>query len=101
MFLHKLAFELRTRDSAALRIRNSEQSTHRTMATERRAILETVGPSHYVVHFDEDDCIARIPRKSMVRPSMPSVGDTCSVEWSDGVEYTATVLAMGKSLFCR
>ena len=101
MFLHKLAFELRTRDSAALRIRNSEQSTHRTMATERRAILETVGPSHYVVHFDEDDCIARIPRKSMVRPSMPSVGDTCSVKWSDGVEYTATVLAMGKSLFCR
>ena len=90
MLLHKLAFELRTRDSEALPIRNSEQSTHRTMATHRLAILETVGPSHYVVHSDEDDCIARVPRKSVVRPSMPSVGDA---EWSDGVEYTATVLA--------
>jgi len=88
-------------NSEALRIRNSERSTHRTMTTERLAILEIVGPSHYVVHFDEDDCIARAPRKSVVKPSMPSVGDACSVEWSDGVEYTATVLATGKSLFCR
>ena len=57
-----------------------------------------IGPSYYVVHFDEDDCIARVPRKSVLKPARPSVGETCSIEWSDGVEYTATVLAMGKSL---
>ena len=33
----------------------------------------------------DDDCITR---KSMVRPSMPSVGDKCSIRWSDSVEYT-------------
>ena len=58
-----------------------------------------VGPSYYVVHFDEDDRVARVPRKSVLKPPRPSIGDACSIEWSDGVEYTATVLAMGKSLF--
>lgn len=58
-----------------------------------------IGPSYYVVHFDEDDCIARVPRKSVLKPARPSVGETCSIEWSNGVEYTATMLAMGKRLF--
>ena len=34
----------------------------------------------------------------MLKPARPSVGEMYSTEWSDGVEYTATVLTMGKSL---
>ena len=79
------------------------QSPLQTMTTERRtlqrAILDSVGPSHYVVHFKEDECVACIPKKSFQMPSNPVIGDSCSVLWSDGVEYAATVLAMGKCLF--
>lgn len=28
-----------------------------------------------------------------------SVGDACTVKWSDGEEYDATVLAMGEGMF--
>lgn len=57
-----------------------------------------IGPSYYIVHFDEHDCVARVPRMSVLKLPRRSVGETCSIEWSDGVEYTATVLAMGKNL---
>ena len=60
--------------------------------------LSSVGPSHYVVHFIDDDCIACVPKKVIVTPPDPIVGDACCVQWSDGVEYAATVLAMGKCL---
>ena len=69
------------------------------MTTERRAILESVGPSHYVVHFDEDSCVACVPKKLVLMPANPSVGDTCSVQWSDGVEYAAKVVAMGTFVY--
>ena len=55
----------------------------------------TVGPRHCVDRFDKDNRIASVPIKLVVKPE-PSVGDECSVRWSDGVVYTATVLAMGE-----
>ncbi len=58
--------------------------------------LPFLGPSHYVVHFHEDDCIACVPKKHILRPTTPTVGDECCVRWSDGTEYTATVMAMGE-----
>ncbi len=58
-----------------------------------------IGPSHFVVHFDVDECVACLPKKLMLRPADPSVGDSCTVQWSDGLEYAATVLAMGKGIF--
>lgn len=51
-----------------------------------------------MVHFIDDDCIACVPKKVIVTPPEPIVGDACCVQWSDGVEYAATVLAMGKCL---
>ena len=86
------------------------------IATERRAVIESageyqsvvfyrvysiahlssVGPSHYVVHFIDGDCIACVLKKVIVTPPEPIVGDACCMQWSDGVEYAATVLAMGK-----
>ncbi len=54
------------------------------------------GPSHFVIKFDVDGCVACVPKKRMVRPSDPSIGSTCTVRWSDGVEYAATVVAMGE-----
>ena len=57
-----------------------------------------VGPSHYLVHFKDDDSIASVPKKLLLKPSAPSVGDACVVRWSDGVEYDATVVAMGKAI---
>lgn len=56
------------------------------------------GPSHYVVHFHEDKCLACVPKKNILRPNnpYPAVDDDCTVLWSDGSEYTATVVAMGK-----
>ena len=62
------------------------------------ACLSFVGPSHYVVHFSDDDCVACVPKKVIVTPPEPIVGDACRVQWSDGMEYAATVLAMGKCL---
>ena len=62
------------------------------------ARLSFLGPSHYVVHFNDDDCVACVPKKVIVTPPEPIVGDACSVQWSDGIEYAATVLAMGKCL---
>ena len=61
-------------------------------------MLFSIGPSHYVVYFDKDDGVDRIPKKAVLKPPRPSVGDVCAVQWSDGVEYAATDLAMGKSL---
>ena len=60
----------------------------------RQAILTLTGVSHYVVRFKCDECISDIPRKFLLDPPEPSVGDECLVEWS-GEEYNATVLAMG------
>ena len=54
--------------------------------------------SHYVVHFMEDDCIACIPKRSIVAPHTPVNGLPCTVKWSDNIEYVATVLAMGKCM---
>lgn len=55
------------------------------------------GPSHYVVHFHVDECLACVPKKNILRPNKPAVDSDCTVLWSDGSEYTATVVAMGKS----
>ena len=62
--------------------------------TTRQAILKLTGVSHYVVQFECDKCIGVIPRKRLLDPPEPSVGDECRVEWS-GEEYTAKVMAMG------
>jgi len=35
---------------------------------------------------------------SVLKPPRRSVDEKCSIEWSDDVEYIATVLAMGKNL---
>ena len=58
------------------------------------AISKTTGASHYVVQFEVDQCISVVPRKLLLDPPVPSVGDECRVEWS-GDEYTAKILAMG------
>ena len=34
----------------------------------------------------------------ILTPPEPTVGDACRVQWSDGMEYAATVLAIGKCL---
>ena len=60
--------------------------------------LSFIGPSHHVVHFSDDDCVACVPKKVILTPPEPTVGDACRVQWSDGMEYAATVLAMGKCL---
>ena len=66
--------------------------------TDRQALLQaiskTTGASHYVVQFEVDQCISVVPRKRLLDPPVPSVGDECRVEWS-GDEYTAKILAMG------
>ena len=49
-----------------------------------------------MVHFDEEDCVACIPKKKMMSPNLPGIGDACTVRWSDGNDYAATVVAMGK-----
>ena len=43
-----------------------------------------------MVQFECDECI---PRKFLLDPPEPSVGDEYLVEWS-AEEYTATILAM-------
>ena len=47
-----------------------------------------------MVQFECDECISVVPRKFLLDPPEPSVGDECLVEWSSK-EYTAKVLAMG------
>ena len=54
------------------------------------------GPSHYLLHFHFDDCVGVVPKKVILRPEIPSVGETCVVKWSDGKDYEATVKAVGK-----
>lgn len=48
-----------------------------------------------MVHFIDDDCIACVPKKVIVTPPEPIVGDACRVQWSDGVEYAATGVSHG------
>lgn len=55
-----------------------------------------IGPSHLLVSFVEDGYVSCVPKKLVVSPSQPTAGDSCSVRWSDGVEYAATVVAMGE-----
>ena len=62
--------------------------------TARQAVLKLTGVSHYVVKFECDECISVIPRKFLLDPPEPLVGDECRVEWS-GEEYAAKILAMG------
>ena len=62
--------------------------------TTRQVIVKLTGVRHYVVRFECDECICVIPRKFLLDPPKPSVGDECLVEWS-GEEYTATILVMG------
>ena len=57
-----------------------------------------VGPTHFVVFFDDDECVACVPKKLILNPARPGVGDVCTVQWSDDVIYTAKVLTMGKLL---
>ena len=47
-----------------------------------------------MVQFDCDECVSVVPRKRLLDPPVPSVGDECRVEWN-GDDYTAKVLAMG------
>ena len=54
------------------------------------------GLSHYLVHFHFDDCVGIVPKKVILRPEIPSVGETCVVKRSDGKDYEATMKAMGK-----
>ena len=46
------------------------------------------------MQFECDECVGVVPRKRLLDPPVPSVGDECRVEWN-GDEYTAKVLAMG------
>ena len=39
--------------------------------------------------------MARIPKKTIMSPNLPGIGDACTVQWSDGNDYAATVVAMG------
>lgn len=48
------------------------------------------------MQFKVDECIACVPKKVVLQPTQPTVGDECCVRWSDGVRYEATVLAMGE-----
>ena len=52
--------------------------------------------SHFVVRFVLDECISTIPAKRIVSPAPSSVtvGDSCTVKWTDG-QYEAVVLATG------
>ena len=76
-------------------------STISTM-TARQAILQSVGPSHYVVQFDCDECIATVNRKQLVRPPLPLLGEQCWINWN-GEDYSAKVVAMGDLvvLWCK
>ena len=47
-----------------------------------------------MVQFECDECISVVPRKLILDPPEPSVGDECRVEWTSE-EYTAKVLAKG------
>ena len=49
-----------------------------------------------MLHFHFDDCVGVVPKKVILRPEIPSVGETCVVKWSDGKDYEATVKAVGK-----
>ena len=62
--------------------------------TPRQAVLQSFGPSHYVVQFDCDECISTISRKQLVRPLQPHLGERCWVNWN-GEDYSAKVIAMG------
>ena len=61
--------------------------------TPRQAVLQSFGPSHYVVQFDCDECISTISRKQLVRPPQPHLGEQCWVNWN-GEDYSAKVIAM-------
>lgn len=61
----------------------------------------TTGPSHYLLHFAEDDGFGIVLRKVIVTPLAPGVGDTCLVKCSDEKKYTAEVIAVGKRLYYR
>ena len=52
--------------------------------------------SHFVVRFVLDECISTIPAKRIVSPAPSSVtvGESCTVKWTDG-QYEAVVLATG------
>ena len=63
--------------------------------TARQAILQSAGPSHYIVPFDCDECIATVAHKQLVRPAVPVVDGECWVNWN-GEEYCAKVVAMGE-----
>ena len=41
------------------------------------ACLSFVRSSHYVVHFNDDNCAACVPKKVIVTPPEPIVGDAC------------------------
>ena len=62
--------------------------------TARQAILQSAGPSHYVVQFDCDKCIATVYCKQLVRPPLPILREQCWINWT-GEDYSAKVLAMG------
>ena len=63
--------------------------------TARQAILLSAGPSHYVVQFDCDECIATVNRKQLVRPPLPILGEQCWINWN-GEDYSAKVVTMGE-----
>lgn len=62
--------------------------------TSRQTILQSAGPSHYIVQFDCDECIATITHKQLVRPPLPLLRDQYWINWN-GEDYLAKILAMG------
>ena len=52
--------------------------------------------SHFVVRFVLDECISIIPAKRIVNPTPSSitVGESCTVKWTNG-QYEAVMLDTG------
>ena len=64
----------------------------------RKAIRETSSASHFMVRFMEDQAVSVVSSKHIVepRPTSLKVFSECTVKWSNGETYKATVSSMGK-----
>lgn len=62
--------------------------------TARQTILRSAGPSHDVVQFDCDECIATITHKQLVRPPLPLLRDQYWMN-RNGEDYSAKILVIG------
>ena len=65
------------------------------MATEIQLLKATSTPPFWVVRFLEDKSVASVPLKTILEPAHERlrVGAECTVRWSDGLLYEASVLA--------